>query len=456
MNITREDQGDLTATLKVEVTKEDYQEKVNEQLKDYKKKANMPGFRPGKVPVGMIKKMYGRAVIADEVNKLISEELLKYIQDNDIKILGNPMPNNEKTPAVDWNVQEEFEFYFDIGLYPEFEVDLESIVVDYFAVKATDEDIDSAIENMQTRFGDNTQPDESEKGDSLKGMVSEIDEDSKLKADGVSNETTILVDYIKDEDTQQNFIGLKVGDEIDFDPRKYSGENYSEMSSLLSIDKEQAEKLESNFRFKVDEINRLVPAGLNDDFFHKVFPNTDIENEEQFRALVAQDVERQYESMSDQRFLNDATGKIIETTGVGLPKEFMKNWLVQNDEKLTIEQLEQDWDKYNRDMKWQLIENKLMSDNDIQVSQDEVKDFVKEQFRPYLAQSEEPSEEAEQGLQAAAESMMQDEKQVEQFTSQLRYEKLMKLLKDKLSVNTKAVTYQELIKQQESEQIDNQ
>ncbi|MCF8304216.1 MAG: trigger factor [Bacteroidales bacterium] len=454
MNITREDQGDLTATLKVEVSKEDYEEKVNEQLKDYKKKANMPGFRPGKVPFGMIKKMYGRAVVAEEVNKIVSEELLKYIQENDIKILGHPMPNNEKTPAIDWSVQEEFEFYFDVGLYPEIEVDLENIEVDYYKVKASDEDVDKTIENMRHRFGENTHPEESDKGDSLKGQFEELDENGDVKEDGIKNESTILVDYIKDEDTQKKFIGLKVGDQVDFDPHKSSGDNLTEMGSLLGIEKEQAEKIESNFRFTLDEINRLIPAEVNEEFFKKVYPNEEIENEEQFRARVEKDVENQYGSVGDQRFMSDATQKLIDKADIELPEEFMKNWLAQNDENLTKEQVEESWEQYKRDMKWQLIENKLMNDHDIQVTDDEVKNFVKEQFRPYLAQSGEPEEEIDKRLQAAAESMMQDEKQVEQFTSQLRYEKLMKLLKDKLKINTKEVTYAELMQQDSNQNND--
>ena len=290
MNITQESTGDLTAVVKIELVKEDYENQVNTVLKDYQRKATMPGFRPGKVPMGMIKKMYGKAVLAEEVNKVISESLQNYLTENEIKTLGHPLPNEDKQEMIDFDSMEKFDFFFDIAMHPEINIELsDKIKMDYYKIKVDDASVEKYFEDLRKRNGTPTNPEKSEEGDLLRGKAVELEE-GKIKEGGVENETTIGVDSIKLKTIQKKFIGKGAGDKIVFNPMKAT-KNETEVASMLGIDKTN-DALNSDYEFTVENVSRFEPADVNDEFYATVFPDQQFKDEAEFRARLAVELEK--------------------------------------------------------------------------------------------------------------------------------------------------------------------
>ncbi len=446
MNITKENTGDLTATLKVEVIEKDYQEQVQNVLKDYRKKANIPGFRAGKVPFGIIKKMYGNAVIVDEVNKVLSDSIQKYIEDNKLNILGQPLPNVEKSDKIDFENKKEFEFFFDIGLFPEVDLELsDKIKVDYHNIKADKKSVDNYIDDIKKRNGITINPETSEKGDTLKGELIQLDNEGKVMEKGVKNEASISIDLLKDKQIQKEFISLKKDDKVVFNPLKATGSE-TETAYMLGVKKEETEKLESDYEFAISEITRIEPAELNEELYKKVFPQAKIENEEQLRKQIKKEAEKAFFPESDKMFMNSAIDKLIEITNLSLPDEFMKRWLLEsNQDKITKEQLEVQYDNYTKSLKWQLIENKLIKDNDIKVEDQDIKDHIKNFVTSQMPiQQDDP--EADERINGIIESVMKNKEEVKKINDMLYDEKLRELFKSTLKLNQKKVTFEEFTK----------
>ena len=293
MNITQEDQGNLTTLLKVVIEPEDYKPSVDKQLKDYQKKAQEPGFRVGKVPIGIIDKKYGKAIRLDEVNKILSDKINNYIQENELPILGQPLANQENMPTGDFSKNDTFEFYFDIGLSPDIDLKLDERTFDFYRIAVDDKQIDEIVENIRSQHG-SQEPvdDEIKEGDVVKGAITELDESGEAKTDGVFVEKgSINVDYIKDEDIKKAFLGKQNGDVVHFDPKKYAGDNASEIKSLLEIEDEQIENISNNFSFEIEEVVRNKPAEVNEDLFKKASAENEINTEEEFRNKINEDAE---------------------------------------------------------------------------------------------------------------------------------------------------------------------
>ncbi len=446
MNITKENTGDLTAILKVEVIEKDYHEQVQNVLKDYRKKANIPGFRVGKVPFGIIKKMYGKAVIVDEVNKVLSDSIQKYIEDNKLNVLGQPLPNVEKSDKIDFENKKEFEFFFDIGLFPEVDLELsDKIIVDYYNIKADKKAVDNYIDDIIKRNGTTIYPEVSEIGDTLKGELIQLDDEGKVMEEGVKNETSISIDLLKDKKIQKEFIGLKKDDKVVFNPLKAT-DNETETAYMLGIKKEETEKLESDYEFAISEITRIEPAELNEELYKKVFPQVKIENEEQLRKQIKKEAEKSFAPESEKMFIDSAINKLIEITNLSLPDEFMKRWLLEsNQDKITKEQLEVQYDSYTKSLKWQLIENKIIKDHDIKVEDQDIKDHIKNFVtNQMLIQQDDP--EADKRINGIIKSVMQKKEEVKKINDLLYDEKLRDLFKSTLKINQKKVTFEEFIK----------
>ncbi|MFW5706913.1 MAG: trigger factor, partial [Bacteroidota bacterium] len=343
MNIVQEKTSDLTAKLKIQLTAEDYQDKVDKALKDMQRKAQMPGFRPGKVPMGMVKKMYGKSVLVEEVNKVLVDALYDYIKEKELNILGNPLPDNESTSEIDWDSQSEFEFVYEIGLAPDIDLTLsEEIEVDYYKIKVEDTMIDETIEDIRKRYGSFTKPEVSEEGDALYGEFAELDGDGNVIEDGLKNTTNLLIQYIKDQDTKEKLIGKKAGDTIDIDLVK-AVENETEMASMLGIKKEELEQYGKNYRFTIESISRNIPADLNEDLFAKVAPDQEIKDEAAFRAFIAEQLQKQYQADVDKNFKNEAIKTLLDKANLSLPEDFLKRWLIEtnrDNKDFTPEQVE--------------------------------------------------------------------------------------------------------------------
>jgi len=445
MNITREDKGSLTAVVKVEITPEDYQERLTKVLKDYQKNAKVPGFRPGKIPFGMVKKQYGASVRLDEVNKVLSEAITKYISDNKLNVLGQPLPSEEKMPTGDFSKDDTFEFWLEIGLAPEIKVNLEETELDYYEIKVDDTMVDKYIENICRQHG--TQESVEDKvieGDIVKGKVEELDENGTPKEGGIVNEAASLsVDFIKDEETKKKILGMEKDDVVVFNPLKASSDNKTETASLLNVKAEEVEGLESDFQFTVSEITRLKLAEVNEELFKKVFPTEDVKTEEDFRKKIVEESEKAFVSESSRLLLATSSEKLVENQKLELPDEFLKRWILQNDEKLTKEQLESDYENYANSMKWQLIENVLIKDNDLKVTEEDVRAQVSGYFTSQMGGAVDPA--MEEQMKGIVDSMMKNEKQVKQIYDQLYDERLAKLLTEKAKLNKKSVSYDEFM-----------
>ncbi|WP_462282174.1 trigger factor [Salinivirga cyanobacteriivorans] len=387
MEITLNKTDDLNGVINVNVTPDDYQEKVDKVLKDYRKKANIPGFRPGKVPMGYVKKMYGKAILVDEINKMLSESLVDYLKKEELNILGEPLPSQD-SESIDFDNQKEFDFKFDVAFAPEFEVKLSKREkLNYYVLKPDEKLIDDTINNYAYQNGENVPVDEiTEKEETLKGDIVQLDADNNPLEDGIKKENGLMsLQVMKDEDIKKQFEGKKVGDTVDFDLKK-AYPNDTEIASLLEISKEDAAKVEGNFRITINEINKFTPAEVNQELYDKIYGEGTVTSDEQFREKIVEEIKENFKYQSEYKFMLDAKEKLIKKLDLDLPDEFLKRWLDATNKELTKEQIEEEYDKFKEDMQWQLIVDKIYKDNDFKVEESEVIDYAKESTRQQFMQ----------------------------------------------------------------------
>lgn len=447
MEITREITGELTATIKMVISPADHNESVTKILKDYQRKANVPGFRPGHVPFGMIKKLYGGAVFAEEVNKLVSDKLHQYITDENLDILGQPIPNTSLTPEFDWKEGQDIEFYFDLGMTPKFDFVLdENIAVDYHVIKVDDTMVDKYLDDMRQRFGNMINPEVAGEKDVLFGDFVQLNADGSVLEGGITHTSKLTVDLVSDQEVKSKLIGSKVGDSIAFNPLKATG-NVTEASAMLGISKEEVEGMESDFMYTISEISTMSPAEMNEEFFEKVFPEAGITTEEGFRNQVRNESEKAFVADSDHLFAHHSQDKLIESVSIQLPDEFMKRWLIESNEgKLTAEDIERDYDKYAEGMKWQLIENKIILEAGIEVGDAEIKDYVKDYYLQGW-RTLQLTEDLLERLETIADSFIKDKPaEVRRIIDSLYGQRVAAYIKSKVKLVEKEISYDEFIK----------
>jgi len=458
MNITQESTGELTATIKVHFTEEDYLDKVEKQLKEYQHKANMPGFRPGKVPFGMIKKMYGKAAIAEQIDKLLSDAVAKHIEDNKLQILGNPLPNVEKSPTLDLDEQKEFDFYFDLGLSPEIDPVLDdSVKISEYDITVDDAEIDEQLGHITKKFGNYINPEVSATGDMIAGDFAELDGEGNILENGISHNSSVFSEHIPTEEMKARFNGLKVGDQLTVNPRELVKNDY-ELNYLLGIKQAQNENLSSNFSFTVTQISRVEPASIDSELFVKVYPETPDMTEADFRKKIEEDIKANYKQESERKFLTDVQKALIDRCNLTLPDEFLKRYFleVNEDEKLSPEKIIEDYDKTSDSLRWQLIENSILKKYEIKVVPEDAQEYVKEYFRKYKPQhthedgqdhTEADNEEEEKRLDMIAAQVLKNEKEARQIYQVLFDKKLMALYREKLSIETKKLSMKEFVEE---------
>lgn len=386
MNIVRKDIDSSNAVLTLSIEKADYAEKVEKTLRDYRKKANVPGFRPGMVPVGLLKKMYGKSIMAEEINKIISDELFGYIRENNINILGEPLPSDDDKD-IDFGTQENFEFSFDLGLAPEFEVELNGKdKVQYFNIAVSEEMIENQVKSYTSRFGKYTQEDEVIEKDMVKGELLEL-ADGKVNESGHKISDAVLTPaYMKDEEIKAKFVGAKKGDVIVFNPMK-AFENEAEISSLLKISKDEAKNITSDFQISIDGITRYVESEVNQELFDKVYGEGAVSSEEEFRAKIKASIAENLVQDSEYKFGVDARDMLVKKFDkLVFPDAFLKRWLLATNKNLTAETLEEDFPKMIEDLKWQLIKDKLAKKNEVKVEAEDVDAYAKQVARAQFAQ----------------------------------------------------------------------
>ena len=437
MNISQENNGDLTAIIQINLKEEDYIESVNKQLSDYRKKANVPGFRPGKVPMGMINKMYGKSVRVEEVNKAVSEALNNYILENNLNVLGYPLPNMEKTTTIDFDNQDEFDFFFDIGLSPEFEIDIsENINVPYYSIKIGDEEIDKAINDIKVRFGNEENPEVAEESDALQGKFREVDENGDVVEGGKEHAGYFRIEDVKLKTIQKKFIGAKAEDKLVFNLMK-AFKNEDKVKSLLHIHDGEEDKLELDYQFEIEKVVRTEEAEVNEELFKKVYPNEEITSEEAFRERLVVDLKQHHARDTDQQFLADSINELMGQANIELPDEFMKRWLLESNQgKITTEQLDEQYDSYKKTMKWQLIDAKLQEKHGeaLKVDQEAIRNKVRAYFQPG-GEGGEISPQIEQ----IVDQVLSNQEETERIYRGLMDENYVKLFKEHFKLKEKEV-----------------
>ena len=437
MNITKEQIDDLNAVVKVAITKEDYQDKVDTILKDYKKQANIPGFRKGQVPMGLIKKQYGKAVLVDEVNKLLQDNLNKYLTEEKLDVLGNPLPKQQDN--FDWD-QDELAFEFELGLAPDFEVSLKTKkAITQYKIVADKKMIDEQVERIQKQYGKLVSKDVVSKNDEVSGTFTN-------EAEEIDNKTLLETDKLKSKKALDALKGKKVGDVVTLKTKGLFNEDHM-LSSALGIDKQKAEALDTEVTFTISEINEREAAELNQELFDKLFGPDSVKTEKELKERIKEDSEKQFEQQSDQKLLNDVTEYFIDNTKFELPTGFLTKWIqMTGEEPLSEEQAVEEYAKSEKGLRYQLIEGKIIKDNELQVQFDELKEFSKGFIRSQMAQfgQLDPKEEE---LDSIAARVLGNQDEVKRLSEQLMSQKLLKLYKEKANLKAKEVTYENFVKE---------
>lgn len=442
MNVSLQNKDNVSALLTVKLEKADYQEKVDKALKDLRRKVQMPGFRKGMVPVGLIKKMYGKSVLAEEVNKLLSETIYKYIQDNKVNMLGEPLPNEENQKTIDFDTQEDFEFVFDIALAPEFKVEVsKEDKVDYYDIEVTDEMVDAQVKMYTQRNGKYESVDVYADNDMLKGLLAELNDDGTVKEDGIQVEDAIMMpSYMKNDDQKAIFANTKVNDVLVFNPHTAWDGNAAELASLLKIDKESAGELKSNFSFQVNEITRFVPGELNQEIFDQVFGKDVVKSEEEFRTKVKEAIGVQFGADSDYKFLLDVRQYLMNKVGkLQFPDELLKRIMRLNNQDKDEKFVEENYDKSIEELTWHLIKEQLVKANDIKVEQGDITEMAKEATRAQFAQYGMLNV-PEELLDNYAKEMLKKKGSVEGLVNRVIESKLALALKEQVTLENKPIS----------------
>ncbi len=448
MNVSFQNIDKVSALLTVKLEKADYQEKVDKSLKTFRQKAQIPGFRKGMVPMSLVKKMYGKSVVAEEVNKLLSEKVYDYIKSNNINMLGEPMPNEEKQQVIDFDTMEDFEFVFDIALAPEFKAEVSSSdKVDYYTIEVTDAMVDNQVKAYTQRNGKYEQVAAYEDNDMLKGLIAELDENGNTKEGGIQVEGAVLMpSYMKNDEQKAIFANAKVNDVLVFNPNTAYDGHAAEIASLLKIEKEAAAELKSDFSFQVEEITRFVSGELNQEIFDQVFGEGVVKTEEEFRAKIKESVAEQLVADSDYKFLIDARKMLMEKVGkLEFPDALLKRVMLLNNREKGEEFVAENYDKSIEELTWHLIKEQLVKDNEIKVEQEDVIKMAKEATKGQFAQYGMMTV-PEDILENYAQEMLKKKENVDGLVGRVVEAKLATALKAKVTLNNKTVPMEEFNK----------
>lgn len=456
MNITRENTGELTATIKIAITQEDYKQNVDKAVKEYQKKTSFKGFRPGKVPVTLIQKLYGKTILADEVNKLLSDNLTKYISENNINILGQPLPNDEYNKSINFENQKDFDFYFDLGLSPEFELTIDdNIEILDYNIECSDEMVDKEIDYLKNRFGKYTNPDTAEDKDILHGEFAELDDNGNIKEGGIKNHANIALTHTKNNFIKSRTIGAKKGDKFIFNNEEFLS-NLDEATYYLNLKKEELQNIKASFIFQVESVNRLQPAEMGSDFFNSAFPNGNISTEEDFRQKIKENLATSLKNESDNRLNRDIVDTLTHKHNFNLPEEFLKKWIKTNNEKISDEQIEKEFDDFLYHMKWDIIENRIIKENNIEVNDEELKDYARNHARQQLSSYGLSVESyPDTYLENFTENLLKKDDNIRKIYDNIYNKKVMELIKSKIKLTNNKISFDEFLKLENKHKHDN-
>ncbi len=437
MNITQNNIDALNAVITVSISKDDYAWNVDKVLKNYQKTAAIPGFRKGAVPMSLIKKQYGKAVLLEEVNKVLQKNLNEYLQRQKLDILGNPLPR--MTEDFNWD-KDDFEFEFEIGLTPKVTIDLDSVKdVTRYKISADDKMLDEQVGRIQKQYGKKIAKDVVEKGDDIRGTFINAEKEINAYAQ-------ITLDIFKDEKSADAFIGKKVGDVITLNTKGLFADDH-QLMDYLKVSHDDVHGLDIDVDFAIEEITASEPAELTQELFDKLFGEGKVASVDELKQKIKEDAENQFATQADQKFLNDVTASLLKTTQFDLPSEFLKKWIqTAGETKLTPEQAEQEYARSENGLRYQLIEGNIMSSNNLQITFENLKAYTAKVIKKQMAQfgQMDPTEADVEGIVAR---VLSNQEEVKKLSDQVMSEKMLNLFKDKISAKTKEVTYQDFIKE---------
>lgn len=437
MNITKTNVDELNAVVTVPVSKEDYSAKVQKVLADYRKNASIPGFRKGAVPMSLIQKQYGKAVLLEEVNKVLQEKLNNYLVQEKLDILGNPLP--KVSGNFDWD-QEDYTFDFELGLAPQFTVDLTAKnKITHFKIVADDKMLNDQVERIQKQYGKLISKDTVEEGDDLK--LTFVNE-----ANGINNTTSLSLDVFKDKKTAKKFIGKKVGDVVEVSTKGLFDDDH-QLMDYLKVDHDLVHGLDVNLTVTIDGVSTSEKAELNQELFDRLFGEGVVSSVEEVKAKIKEDAEKQFVQQADQKFLNDVTEFLLESTSFQLPSEFLIKWLQNSGEKqLTEAEARAEFAKSEKGLRYQLIEGKVMTENQLQITFEDLKAYTSEMIKKQMAQFGQmnPTQEDIDGIVAR---VMSNQDEVRRLSEQVMNEKMLNLFKEKVKAKTKEVSYEQFVKE---------
>ena len=448
MNITQTAKGENLLSIKIAVEKADYEEKVDSTLKQMRRKANVPGFRPGMVPMGMIKKMYGTGAKMEVLNNIVSESLNKYIVDNKLNILGYPLSDTELQQPNDLEHQDDMDFYFEAALRPEINIDYTNTMVDFYHIVPEEEDIQRAIDDIVERNPNTSHPETVGENDRLELKVREAKDGKEVEGGFEKDGLYIHMDQIKDKKCRKQLIGKEVGSEFIFNFAK-ALESEEAAGKVLG----EGAPAASDFNIIIDDAIRNEKPELNEEFFEKIFPKQEVKDLDTFKAKVKEEMEKQFVAETDPILFNKMIDELVAAVKFDMPDAFMKRWIVENSQgKVTAEDIEKNYESdYVKGLRWQLIEDSIAQNNpELVVTDEELKNFVLKQIFPGIDYAT-LEDDMKANLDKIAANYLKDGQQKEQLKNQLADVKLTAFLKGKMNINYKETNYKDFLKKLEEE-----
>ena len=424
MNIEREETGTLTATLTVKLTPNDYTPGVDKALKEQRRTATMPGFRPGQVPMSVIRKRVGKAVLVNEVERLIDERLRNYLQENAIRVLGQPLPRRGDMERNNWDEPGELRFSYELGMAPSFDVELnDKLGVAFPLVDVTDELVQREIDDMRRRFGSVESAEVSEDKDMLLGDMIELEADGTIKAGGIMHRATISLEFLTDDAVRTALTGKRAGDEVAVDPHKVS-RDHDDLARMLGVDRERVHDLQGEFLFRIAEIKRMVQVPVAQELFDRVYGRDAVSDEAGFRSKVKEGLENMFRRDSDRIYTREVFRALEKRTGVELPDSFLKRWIQETSEKpITPEEVEQGYAGYAEGLKRQLIQDRVVEKYGLEAKGEELDAFAKRYVTDQFMQYGLPAPDGDQ-LQQMAARMLGDREQLGRMRNSIVEQKL--------------------------------
>jgi len=443
MNITKENIDELNVVVTLNVEKNDYAETVEKTLKDYRKKVNLNGFRPGNAPLGLVKKMYGKAILWDELNKIVSKNLMEYLKNEKIEFLGEPLPSSSRPADIDLDTKEEFTFTFDLGLKPTIDLKLsKKDKLPYYNITVADDMVEKMMESNAYRFGKSVSVDNVEDKDLVKGNFEQLAADGNVLENGVKTEEAIFaVDRISEDSIRALVVGAKKGDIIDFDITK-AFTNNTDRAQMLRISAAESEKLAGNFRFTITDVTRHQPAETNQALFDMIYGKGVVNSVDEYKAKIKEEFQKELAVQSDFKFIIDAKEKLINKADLKLPDAFLKRWIVVANEKTTAEDVEKSYPEMKKEFAWQLIKGYIATENNIIISEDDLLDMAKEQISSQFRQYGLSTLPEEQLTEFAKQSLSKEEERNHLHDRKLD-NKIAAYLKETIKIDEKNVTTQE-------------